>query len=761
METNEMAIIQLRDELSLKKDGFFELYKRVPSIQQEKTYDTVRLSIEKIPQNVLANGIKEEYIYFSIYLCLMVRYTQNYQITGIGMLPELDRVRVMVETISFDEMTTFQDVVLDLCRHKSKTYVKRDNLLESLQYISMQTGYLFEFGSDYTTCLSTLESGNLPELRFKIVSDFNKVELNIIYRTDLYDRYIVEHMASHYRQFLRSILEEPKQVVSRIFYLDELEKDILVNKWNQTESSFPRESCLHQLFEQRVLEDPLAVAVYYEDKELNRQTLNEMANQLAYRLLELGSKKGDIISVYSDKSVEYIIAILGILKAGCAYLPIDSSYPESRVEYILDDSQTRFVVMKSNVELEDNFISKRGLSKIIIDVGGRELSSYSIENPKITVNPEDPCYLIYTSGSTGEPKGALLNHIGRVNNFHDFNVRFSVTSQDKTLAVSSVSFDMCAYDVWGMLMVGGAIILPDAAMEKQPFHWLKLIRKYQVTIWHSVPVLLDLLCRCCEHRKTEHIDSIRLVLLGGDWIPLTLPSDFKRLNSMALLVSMGGATEVSMDSTIYYPIDDIPTEWKSIPYGRPMYNQKAYVLDKNKQLMPIGFPGELYLGGIGVGDGYYNKPELTAERFFKNPWIDDPAQRIYKTGDLVLYEPDGNLRLLGRIDFQVKVNGTRIELGEIEHCLMQYKSVKRAVAIAPFFGATRKIVVYVDYRKEYGEPTQAELYEHMNKQLPHNYIPTYLIVTYDIPITPNGKIDRKQLENLTFDYVHSKIGINE
>jgi amino acid adenylation domain-containing protein len=392
----------------------------------------------------------------------------------------------------------------------------------------------------------------------------------------------------------------------------------------------------------------------------------------------------------------------------------------------------------------------------IVNVGseGVELKDYLDNNPEVNICPQDPCYLIYTSGSTGVPKGVLLNHEGRVNNFCDFNSRFSITSKDKVLAVSSISFDMSAYDILGSLIAGSGIVLPKPLLEKQPYHWIDLIQKYNVTIWHSVPVLLELLYKCCQHRKTLRVDSIRLVLLGGDWIPVSLTENFRLINNNnAVLISLGGATEVSMDSTIYQ-IAYVNSCWKSIPYGKPMRNQKAYILDKNRQMLPVGFPGELYLGGVGVGDGYYLNPKATNERFFNNPWIDDSKQRIYKTGDLAFFQEDGTIILLGRIDFQVKINGTRIELGEIEQCLLKYEGVNRVVAVAPKVELTRKLVVLVEYKSEQKIPKKDELFEYLSKLLPKSYIPAHIILTNSIPITPNGKVDRKAVEKLTNDYLN-------
>jgi amino acid adenylation domain-containing protein len=754
-EGNSAIIERLGYKLDKSLDGCFELYKNVSTQSNCKRYATYRHILSLQFKNEISKYSNPPEIFFGVFLCLMMRYTQNEMLTGICLQNFTNNSSVLITTMPYDDKLTFNGVMKLISGEEAALLYEHKWLDAVLLKTASYTNCLFVYTNSLDSSVNVDQRNIQTDMCFQIVVSDEKTILNIIHNENAYDKALICRMALHYDQLLSCVLADSETPICKATYLSAAEEKLLVDVWNQTDYQFPRGYCIHQLFEQRVMEAPDVIAVYYEGKTMSRGILNKRANQLAHYLLRLGVNTGDIIALYSNKSISFVIGIMGILKAGCAYLPIDASYPQTRVEYILVNSKVSVAV--TTIDLGSNPAMMSGLTVVKIDSEGDELAGYPDDNPEISVGPHDPCYLIYTSGSTGQPKGVLLNHEGRVNNFYDFNSRFSITSKDKVLVVSSVSFDMSAYDILGSMIIGSSIVLPDPLLEKQPFHWLDLIQKYGVTIWHSVPVLLDLLCKCCQHRETLRVDSIRLVLLGGDWIPLSLPDNFRLINNQAVLVSLGGATEVSMDSTIY-PIEYVNPDWKSIPYGKPMHNQKAYVLDKNRQLLPIGFPGELYLGGVGVGDGYYLNPDATKERFFENPWIDDPKQRIYKTGDLALFEPDGTLILLGRIDFQVKINGTRIELGEIEQCLLNYDGINRVVAVAPKVGSNRKIVVHVEYKSEQRIPKDSELVEYLTKLLPKSHIPAHIILTSAIPITPNGKIDRKTLEKQTDNYLnHSKL----
>ncbi|MDR0404890.1 MAG: amino acid adenylation domain-containing protein [Oscillospiraceae bacterium] len=750
---NNVIIEKIENKLDKYLDGYFELYKSTsPKVINNKNYAIYQYSLNPQVKNKIEKYPSPQDYFFGVFLSLMMRYTQNEMLTGICLQNFNKDSSVFIASTLCDNELTFNDLIKLIVKEKMVFTFEQELLNSVLEKTSDYTNCLFEYTNSLDFQINIDQNNIKTDICFQIVNINEKIVLNIIYNKNAYSEEHIRRMALHYDQLSSCVMEDSDILICKAHYISKDEKETLVDIWNQTDFKFPKERCIHQLFEQRVLEDSNAIAVYYENKTMTREMLNKRANQLAHQLVQSGVKTGDIVALYSNKSINFVIGIMGILKAGCAYLPIDASYPQSRIEYILANSKVSVVV--TAVDPGDNYTMMTNIKIVKINSEDEELLDYPVDSPNINVSPRDPCYLIYTSGSTGQPKGVLLNHEGRVSNFHDFNSRFSITNKDKVLAISSVSFDMSAYDVLGSMMAGSSIVLPDPLLEKQPFHWLDLIQKYNVTIWHSVPVLLDLFCKCAQHRKLMRADSIRVVLLGGDWIPLSLPDNFRLINNQSTMISLGGATEVSMDSIIYQ-IEQVNPDWKRIPYGKPMYNQKAYVLDRNRQLMPIGFPGELYLGGVGVGDGYYLNPEATMERFFDNPWADDPKQRIYKTGDLAYFKPDGNLILLGRMDFQVKINGARIELGEIEHCLSNCEGINRVVATAPKVGTSRKIVVHAEYKSKRSIPKETELIDHLIKWLPKSHVPAHIILTSAIPITPNGKIDRKAIEKLTDDYINN------
>ncbi|MEQ1894624.1 MAG: non-ribosomal peptide synthetase, partial [Planctomycetota bacterium] len=338
------------------------------------------------------------------------------------------------------------------------------------------------------------------------------------------------------------------------------------------------------------------------------------------------------------------------------------------------------------------------------------------------------------------------------NNFLDFNRRFDVGTGDALIALASLSFDMCAYDVFGTLAAGATIVMPRPDEMQDPRAWARLMQEHRVTLWHTAPAMLKMLVDLCESDASLVPASLRLALLGGDWIPVNLPERLRALVPEARFVSMGGATECSMDSTIY-EVEEVDPAWRSIPYGEPMTNQLAYVLDEHFQPVPALVPGELYLGGIGVGRGYYNRPELSAERFLDDPFAREPGARMYRTGDLARWLEDGNLELLGRVDNQVKIRGYRIELGEIEARLRAHPAVREGVVVArPDASGEKRLVAYyvAQMSSELSDPrfthlVAADLRKALAADLPNYMVPALYVRLDALPLSPNGKVDRKRL----------------
>ncbi|MCL6754535.1 amino acid adenylation domain-containing protein [Nostoc sp. CCCryo 231-06] len=437
-----------------------------------------------------------------------------------------------------------------------------------------------------------------------------------------------------------------------------------------TEASIP-EGLLHTKFATQVRQQPNQLALVTSQRTLSYQDLSRLVNQVGHRLRNFGAIPNQLIAVVMEKGWEQVVAVLGILAAGAAYLPIDPDLPPERIAYLLTNSQASVVLTQS--WLSETLELPTGIEKICVDT--TELANECDEALESVQNPEDLAYVIYTSGSTGLPKGVMIDHQGALNTIIDINQRFQIGAEDRVLAVSSLSFDLSVYDIFGTLAAGGTIVIPDAIAAKDPAHWAELIVRDRITIWNSVPALMQLFLNYVAEKPELHPQTLRLVLLSGDWLPLDLPPRMKALVTGIEVISLGGATEASIWS-ILYPIADINPEWKSIPYGRAMQNQRFYVFNEMLEPCPVWVTGQLYIAGIGLAQGYWRNEEKTNASFFTHP---ETGDRLYRTGDLGRYLPDGNIEFLGREDFQLKIRGYRIEAGEIEAALIQHPQVRTAV----------------------------------------------------------------------------------
>ncbi len=374
----------------------------------------------------------------------------------------------------------------------------------------------------------------------------------------------------------------------------------------------------------------------------------------------------------------------------------------------------------------------------------KNLNQYPKENTTVDCDPDDVAYVIYTSGSTGRPKGVVIAHKSATNTILDINQKFNITEKDRIIGLSSMCFDLSVYDIFGALSVGATLIMvPD---QRDVLNITDVIQKHQITFWNSVPAIMDMLV---ENLRSDFLnDSLRLVLLSGDWIPLKLPEKIKTYFSNAEVISLGGATEGTVWS-IYYPIKEVREDWKSIPYGRPLGNQKYYVLNAQRKLCPMGVPGELYIGGLGVALGYCNDEKKT-----KNSFINHPDLRyLYRTGDYGVMRRDGYIDFLGRQDRQVKIRGYRIEIEEIESNLIKHAAVEKAIVVDRTDKNNQKYLsCYIVANRNL---TVSELRDYLSNKLPEYMIPSYFIQLEKMPLTSNGKIDRKSLpepdESLLYD----------
>lgn len=459
---------------------------------------------------------------------------------------------------------------------------------------------------------------------------------------------------------------------------------------NATQAPLPP-GLLHTGFLVQALQEPELLALSSPQQRLTYRQLEHASRQLGRTLHQLGARPDTLVAVVMEKGWEQVVAVLGILRSGAAYLPIDPHLPQERLWYLLERGEVQLAVTQPWIEQRCSW--PPGVQRLSVDtdllVCAGEPDVCEVAPP---AQPENLAYVIFTSGSTGLPKGVAIDHRGALNTIVDVNQRFQVGHQDRVLALSALNFDLSVYDIFGTLSAGGTIVLPEAERASDPAHWAELVQREQVTIWNSVPALMEMLVTYVADLPALHPGSLRLILMSGDWIPISLPARIRALNAECELISLGGATEASIWS-ILYPIPTVESHWKSIPYGQPMLNQRFYVLNAALEPCPTWVAGDLYIGGIGLATAYWRDEEKTAASFLIHPHTNE---RIYRTGDLGRSLPDGNIEFLGRSDFQVKIRGYRIELGEIEVAVRQHPAVQECIVVAREDGQQEKrLVAYI------------------------------------------------------------------
>lgn len=494
---------------------------------------------------------------------------------------------------------------------------------------------------------------------------------------------------------------------------------------------------LHELFLSRVLQRPDQPAIVSANLVLSYKELSRRVDGLAHDLRGRGARPNQLIAVVMEKGWEQVVATLAVMRSGAAYLPISAETPKARLRDLLDEAQVEVVLTQS--WLDQKIEWPASVARIAVDLEDGQATGPSTSQR--AQGPDDLAYVIYTSGSTGKPKGVMISHRGAVNTILDINRRFNARPSDRVLALSSLSFDLSAYDIFGALAAGATVVIPEPMAIRDPALLSKIIAGERVTIWNSVPALMEMVVDYEELRGGGLPESLRLVMLSGDWIPVNLPARIQRMSVNAQVVSLGGATEASIWSIIH-PVKTVSPHARSIPYGRPLTNQSFHVLDESLNPCPVWVPGQLYIGGIGLAHGYWRDEEKTRASFIVHPRTGD---RLYKTGDLGRYLPDGEIEFLGREDTQVKIRGYRIELGEIEAALTEHPEVHTATVVA--VGATgrdRRLVAHVISKTD-PAPLPGELRDFLSLRLPEYMWPTDFIFVSSLPLTSNGKVDRKRL----------------
>ena len=574
------------------------------------------------------------------------------------------------------------------------------------------------------------------ELFFNLFEKQDSLILECEYNTDLFDATTIRRWIGHYENLLREILSAPNQLISALPLMSEAEQHQLLIEWNRTERPYPKNKCIHELFEAQAEESPAATAVVYENRQVTYRELNRRANQLAHHLRGLGVGPDVLVGICMERSLEMAVALLGILKAGGAYVPLDPAYPKVRLAFMLADTQARVLLTQERL-LEK--LPDHTAHMVCLDKNWEEIAQQEDGNPNSGATTENLSYVIYTSGSTGQPKGVEVSHRGVLRLL--FGVDYVRLDATQTfLQLAPISFDASTFEIWGALLHGGKCVLFPGNIPS-PDELGDILYKHQVsTLWLTAALFNTVI-----DENPAALSGVRQLLIGGEALSVSHVQRALALLPQTQIINGYGPTE-STTFACCYPIPrQLDETTGSIPIGRPIANTQVYILDSDLMPAPVGLPGELYLGGDGLARGYLDHPELTAERFVRNPFSDRQDARLYKTGDLARYRTDGNIEFLGRMDHQVKIHGFRIELGEIEAVLKQHAAIHdTAVIVREDTAGDKRLVAYV-VAKTGATAHESDLGVYLKQKLPQYMIPAAFVFLDSLPLTPNGKLDRRAL----------------
>jgi amino acid adenylation domain-containing protein len=586
------------------------------------------------------------------------------------------------------------------------------------------------------------ESIDLQTARFDLVFSVQQredaIDIAVEYCTDLFEDRTIGRMVDHFMTLLGAVLADREQPISQLPLLSAAERRLLLSEWNATQAAYPHHLPVHRLFEQQAAATPAAIAAGCAGSQISYGELNRRANRLARHLQALGVQENSLAGIYMQRSIDMIVALLAVHKAGAAYLPLDPAFPADRLAFMIEDSQTRIIIADS--ELTGHMPSHHAQVVVLDQAAGDAAGAGSggaSENlpdaPGQTYDGERLAYVLYTSGSTGRPKGVQVPQRALVNFLASMQQRPGITQADTLLSVTTLSFDIAGLEIFLPLISGARVEIAEQAVTADGPALLGLLQRCGASIMQATPATWRLLLGA----GWEGTAGLK-VLCGGEAMPGELAGQL--LSRCDSLWNMYGPTETTIWSTLHH----VTAGEGIMPIGRPIANTQVYILDAAGQPTPTGVAGELYIGGDGVAHGYLNRPELTAEKFVPDPFAGGNA-RLYRTGDLARYRPDGNLDFLGRIDFQVKVRGFRIELGEIEAILEQHPSIRQAVVIArEDTPGDVRLVAYLSAGAA-TVPPPADLRAWLKEKLPDYMVPAHYITLEAFPLTPNGKVDRKAL----------------
>ena len=706
------------DSISFKLDECKE--RLISVVLPENVSSKLNTISNKSNQNLLV-------ILLSSLTCMIHKYTGNYDITIGCPINKQQSESDFINTIlpirnKISDDMTFKELIIEVKKSVIDGNANQNYPIEIL---------LDELGVNVNDNSSTIIQTMLlldsihdkkyvehikRNITFYFTNNCHGIKIDIYYNGYLYSSNTIERIVMHYFKLLDVVLNDINIKLKAINIISELEEKQMLREFNNTTVEFPRESTIHRLFEDQVMKTPENIAAVYKEKQITYRELNEKANQLARLLTNKGVGPETIVGIMVEPSMEMVIGILGILKAGGAYLPIDKEYPRDRIEYMLQDSEAKLLLTKKDVKGEISY------SEDIIFLEDNELYEGACENLEAACAPNNLAYVIYTSGSTGKPKGVMIEHKALINMSKWYEKYYEVCEEDRTTKYAGFGFDASVWEIFPYLITGASIYLIEDELKLDILKLNEYYRANKITI-SFLPTQI------CEQFMQLENEYLRCVLTGGDKLKQYKNTSYKVVNNY-------GPTENTIVTTSFI----VDKEYNNIPIGKPIFNTKVYIADKYYNLQTIGVPGELCISGDSLARGYLNRKELTAEKFVDNPF--EPGTKMYKTGDLARWLPDGNIEFLGRIDHQVKIRGFRIELGEIETTLLSHPEIKEAVVIAKENNNDKYLCAYIICGIEL---KAAELREYLLKELPSYMVPSYFIQIEKIPLTPNGKVDIKGL----------------
>jgi amino acid adenylation domain-containing protein len=551
-----------------------------------------------------------------------------------------------------------------------------------------------------------------------------------VYNTALFESRTIARVTQHFRTLLDAIVTNPDVRLSQIELLTNEERRQILVEWNRTGTDYPREASIVELFEARATATPEALAVAFGEERLTYRQLNERANRLAHHLIQLGVRPGVLVGICVERSLDMIVGFLGILKGGGAYVPLEPSYPRERLAFMLNDAKVPVLVTTENL-----------LSKIpphvarVVSLDPPQFERHAPDNPSSGVTATDLAYVLYTSGSTGQPKGVAVPHRAVVRLVVKSNY-VQLQPSDRVAQVSNASFDAATFEIWGALLEGGALIGIPHAVLLSPQDFARTIEEKRISTLFLTTALFNQMAS----EVPTAFRQLRYLLFGGETCDPRWVRTILRSGSPQTLLHVYGPTE-NTTFTTWHSVDSVPETAATVPIGRPIANTRVYLLDAQLQPVPVGVIGELHIGGDGLAREYLNRPDLTAEKFIRDPFDAAPSARLYKTGDFARYQPDGSIDFVGRIDGQIKIRGFRIELSEIEAALAHHPDVGTSVVITKHRGGSDRSLVAYLVPSRGAQPSPDVLRRFLRAKLPDYMVPSTFVLLDSLPLTPNGKVD--------------------